>query len=255
MLLGILGYTSVVIAGLIYFETGHSRTIILLAGCILGTGAALLWTGQGRLILDYSNDENRGQLFAVFWALYRCASLMGGILSFTYFSIEGNDAGSTSLYIIFLILMLIGAGGTFLLKSPETVSGSSASLDNSPPSSSWVTEMTESLYMFGTTEMLYLSVMFFASGSNEPYALSTFTRFFDKKALGMEMIIFYTGSVTGSFFCGKLLDASSKKMREERENSNSQAGIYKASTSIVILFSAIHACAFAIAAVVETNSW
>ena len=32
MLLGILGYTAVVIAGLVFFETGKSRTIILLAG-------------------------------------------------------------------------------------------------------------------------------------------------------------------------------------------------------------------------------
>merc|ERR1740117_1918480 len=85
---GICGYASVVIAGLIFFETGQSSSIVLLSGCILGVGAGLLWTGQGVLILEYSVAADRGTLFGIFWALYRMASVLGGLLSFTYFSLN-----------------------------------------------------------------------------------------------------------------------------------------------------------------------
>lgn len=179
---------------------------------------------------------------------------MGGILSFTYFSVEGNDAGSAGLYIIFLILMLVGAFGTLFLQDPKKVEGSSASVDKEQPSTSWLIEIKESVKTFGTPEMMYLALMFFASGSNEPYALSTFTRFFDKSALGIEMIIFYSGSVCGSFFCGKQLDSVSKKEIDLLDHGSSTGGVFKMSLKIVVLFSVIHACAFALAAIVETKA-
>jgi MFS family permease len=86
MFVGIICYGSVVAAGLVYFKTGSDATVYACA-CLLGVGAGLLWIGQGRLLLDYTNDANRGLCFSLFWAMYRGAALLGGVVSFTYFSV------------------------------------------------------------------------------------------------------------------------------------------------------------------------
>jgi hypothetical protein len=56
MSLGIIGYASLVgVCFLLYFVKGEVWLMaVVLEGCVLlGCGAALLWTGQGRLILSY----------------------------------------------------------------------------------------------------------------------------------------------------------------------------------------------------------
>ena len=47
-------------------------------------GAAVLWTAQGRLILDVAAARKAevGTLFAVFWALFNASAIAGGILTF-----------------------------------------------------------------------------------------------------------------------------------------------------------------------------
>jgi MFS family permease len=257
--IGVVCYSTIVIAGLIFFETGKSEAIILLGGTILGAGASLLWIGQGRLILDYSNDEDRGRNFSIFWSLYRGASLLGGILSYTYFHKEGNAAGSTGLYFIFLGLIATGGIAALFLADPKTIVGSDAhataiaaelnssgdgDVDESGSENagsgddalSWSEEVHQTFVMFTRREMVILAIMFWASGANEPYALSTFTRFFSKTATGAEMIFFYTGSILGTTVCGRLLDA---KMQP---------------SSIIIVFSIVHAVAFALACTAELDS-
>jgi hypothetical protein len=42
-------------------------------------------------------------------------------LSFADFSVQGNDAGSTLLFVIFLVLMVSGACAVFLLRQVYTI--------------------------------------------------------------------------------------------------------------------------------------
>eukprot|EP01065_Artemidia_motanka_P013186 TRINITY_DN1726_c4_g1_i1.p1 TRINITY_DN1726_c4_g1~~TRINITY_DN1726_c4_g1_i1.p1 ORF type:complete len:471 (+),score=127.88 TRINITY_DN1726_c4_g1_i1:112-1524(+) len=284
MAVGILGYASLVVAGLVFFETGHSSGIVLGSGCCLGLGASLLWTGQGRLILEYGTQADRGTVFGIFWALYRLASVTGGLLSYTYFSVDGSgsgseDSGSTGLYIIFLALVLGGALATLFLADPQKVKGTTVEEEehlnagvavrcqsddegsehlkaasehrsmlsdaHAPDTGSWWQEGVRTLMMFGTTPMLLLAPMFWTSGGNEPYILSGFTdRWFEKRTTGMEMAWYFSFSVAGSLAAGKALD---KYVAQGYE--------VKGALLLLTVFTVVHAGGFACAAVVEMNSY
>ena len=200
MTIGILCYAVLVVCSLIYFWYGNTNTstisgggsdagnihlsslwvnpsnLVIFGGIILGFGAALLWTSQGRLILAYasiaeqqiqqqhehhecddddydyeipeqntsSDDEGRnsnqqqknqqmaGKLIGIFWAIFQCSSIIGGTISFLYYSRKQQDQhveqtnddlhGSTALYLIFLGFIILGAvvSSTILL-SPSTL--------------------------------------------------------------------------------------------------------------------------------------
>ena len=137
LFIGVLGYASLVLTSLIYFIYGGedvlwSKRLVVFGGATLGIGASLLWTAQGRLILQYSEREeeltrattNRtndsqtktGKLMGMFWAIFQCSSLVGGAISFMYYNKQPK--GSTSLYVLFLAFIIIGALCTQLLLPP-----------------------------------------------------------------------------------------------------------------------------------------
>lgn len=118
--------------------------IVILGGIFNGLGAALLWTAQGRLIMQYSDGTDNGFLFSIFWALFNLSALVGGLLTFFYFGASENDdddrdnsdtnTGSSALYLVFLIFILIGTAATQFLVSPEEikVDGTMGSKTNLP---------------------------------------------------------------------------------------------------------------------------
>ena len=116
LFLGILGYGALVAGGLLYFlrPTAAVLALVMVCAALNGGGAALLWTAQGKMIMSYSTDENRGLLFGLFWAMFNSASIVGGLLAFFYFSVSANH-GSGGLFVIFLVLVLTGAALSFLL--------------------------------------------------------------------------------------------------------------------------------------------
>eukprot|EP00929_Paragymnodinium_shiwhaense_P096476 TRINITY_DN58063_c0_g1_i1.p1 TRINITY_DN58063_c0_g1~~TRINITY_DN58063_c0_g1_i1.p1 ORF type:complete len:442 (-),score=42.71 TRINITY_DN58063_c0_g1_i1:82-1407(-) len=248
---GMCCYASVVVAGLIYFLTGQAPWIVLFSGCILGAGAGVLWTGQGRMILEISSENTSGKVFSVFWSLYRGASICGGLLSFTYFSTHGGTGG-VGLYIIFLVLIVLGAISTCFLADPSTVDrGHGATLQQeplvpSPQPKTFMQEIRDTLALFLQPSMLLLAPLFYTSGGNEPFILSGFTaRFFSKRATGMEMVMYFSLSVVGSLGTGALLDNFAARHR------NRQGAL-----TTVAMFTVVHCSAFALAAVVEmSSSW
>lgn len=229
--------------------------MVIAAGCILGIGAGLLWTGQGRLILDYSTPHDRGTLFAIFWALYRMASVLGGFLSFAYFSVPGNDAssGSFGLYVIFLILVCGGALMTLTLKaaddclddSSDSTGHAAPSMVSRPEAGSMLDELRATGQAFRNRTLLMLSLMFWASGGNEPYILSGFTdRSFDKRTTGMEMVWYFTSSILGVLMTGTMLDRFTRRHQER-----------SGAIIVLMLASLVHVAGFALAAVVETSAY
>jgi len=248
MSVGMLCYASVVVAGLIYFLTGQAPWIVLFSGCLLGAGAALLWTGQGQMILNISSETNRGKVFAIFWSLYRGASISGGLLSFTYFSTHTGN-GNVGLYIIFLTLVVCGALATTCLMDPAKVDKENGALADSADTpeqrvqheKSWAKEVQDTVSLFFEPAMLLLALLFWTSGGNEPYILSGFTdRWFNKRSTGMEMVIYFSLSVVGAMATGWMLDWFSNSGRQRQ-----------GAITVVSLFSLVHCTAFAGAAVLE----
>eukprot|EP01135_Chromosphaera_perkinsii_P003716 Nk52_evm34s252 gene=Nk52_evmTU34s252 len=212
MMLGTLGYACVVITGLIYFETGYSDWLIIVGGGLCGVGAALLWTAQGRLILQYSTDKNRGFNFSVFWGLFQSSSIIGGILTWTYFASMGDDKGSSILYIVFLAMVVLGGLVLLLLKAPHLIRGKDVDMDHITrldkefSEFSWSEEAAATLRLFVKKEMIILAPLFWYTGFNQPYQLTTYNRFFTKASGGMEMIVFYGAEIIGALAIGYCLD-------------------------------------------------
>eukprot|EP01135_Chromosphaera_perkinsii_P008621 Nk52_evm63s1401 gene=Nk52_evmTU63s1401 len=212
MMLGTLGYACLVVVGLIYFEENYADWLVIVGGGLCGLGAALLWTAQGRLILQYSTDENRGVNFGIFWGIFQAAAVIGGFLSWFYFASLGNDTGSSVLYIIFLAMVIIGGFCNFLLKAPSALKTDKvdpehiAALDREFSELSWSAEAAATFRMFTRKEMLIMAPMFFYTGFNQPYQLNVFTRFFTSTSLGMEVVVFYLAEIIGGLGIGYVLD-------------------------------------------------
>jgi hypothetical protein len=274
MCVGVLGYASLVGASLFYFidisnhpDSTEYDWIVIAGGVCCGIGAALLWTAQGRLIMQYSDGSDNGFLFSIFWALFNLSALVGGLLTFFYFgSSESN--GNATLYVIFLVFVVAGALATQLLIPPSLLkrAGDAANMpliggggeqprtisrERLPSSSSeissngWIAEMMATLSLFGTRRMLFLSLIFFYTGYNQPYQLNTFgNRFFTKKTVGLEMIIFYLSEIVGGLFIGAMLDKASK--RAQRSAAKKCLGLFfvvTAASFILCYFQEI-TCAF-----------
>ena len=223
MFFGVLAYASLVLNSLIYFLYGGedvrwARRMVVAGGAILGCGASLLWTSQGRLILQYAAkaeemkvlDEiepnklktQTGRLMGLFWSIFQCSALVGGAVSFMYFN--KNPEGSTALYVLFLVFILIGALFTQFLLPPSMLkgSGSTVSFDQRKSTNYLEMEVSEQTPLYcnvdsGYTEEQGISpgmVKDVSSHSWVEEARATFDLFFNKRMGCLLLLFFYTVS-------------------------------------------------------------
>ena len=79
----VLGARLAMFLGEIGHDIGSSAAVLsrtsgswpaVAGGELLGVGAALLWTAQGRLMLEYAGGDDVGRIFAIFWSMFLAAS-------------------------------------------------------------------------------------------------------------------------------------------------------------------------------------
>jgi len=292
MFIGVLGYASLVLASLIYFlcggeEVRWARRLVVLGGAVLGCGASILWTAQGRLILQYAakatelenlggkgpdgtvvtienveKSTQTGKLMGLFWAIFQCSSLVGGSISFMYYN--EKPEGSTALYCLFLGFILMGAVFTQFLLPPSVLRKNTTTIILMEPvekqkdvemvseqtplkqsndtqhkgeeslheekemflseelsRQSWWQEAKGSIEIFFTKEMMCLFLLFFYTGFNQPYQQATFgNRFFTRRTIGAELIIFHLMEILGAIVCGRFLDKDKNANDESCDKSN-----------------------------------
>lgn len=193
---------------------------------------------------DGKAKTSRGTLMSIFWSIFQCSSLVGGSISFMYYN--EKPEGSTSLYTLFLGFIFTGAIFTQFLLPPSMLQSndkindekglemkseqtplnidSSAQFDKcesqmsekneSEPAikedlsnKSWFEEARGTIEIFLTREMLCLSLLFMYTGFNQPYQQATFgNRFFTKRTIGVELIIFHLMEIIGAIVVGRFLD-------------------------------------------------
>ena len=233
---GSLGYAALVLTSLILALFGThpwTEALVIFGGGCCGLGAALLWTAQGRMMMEWSNGSDQGEIFAIFWALFNLSAVFGGALTFFFFAehpIE-DQRSLVPLYVIFLCCIVGGGSCTGCLSpsarrrsvthaTTSALAPSSPQLDGSAAPAvpdvptSMMAEAAATVRLFATPTMAILAPLMWYTGYNQPYQLNTFgDRFFSARALGLEIIVFYTAEIVGGFAAGWLLDRDPARPR------------------------------------------
>ena len=233
MCLGVLGYGALVGASLLLaiYQAPWCRAVVVVGGGVLGVGAALLWTAQGRFMLEWAEGADSGRIFAIFWGIFNLSALIGGLTTSFYFSTH-KEAAPAALYIFFLACIVAGALACGLLSAPPTRAAAAANdassdsptplnapavvvaeaarvggAERRPQAESWLVEARRTVMMFFTPRMAMLAPLFWYTGFNQPYQLNTYgNRFFDSRALGIELAAFYAAEIAGGWVAGLMLD-------------------------------------------------
>ena len=190
-----------------------------------------------------------GILMSIFWSIFQCSSLIGGSISFIYYN--KKPEGSTSLYALFLGFTLVGAIFTqFLLppymlkmqqqkdfemeseQSPLNIESSEqynegvsvmsdkneAVIHEDLSQMSFFEEAKATVQIFFTPKMMYLTPLFVYTGFNQPYQQATFgNRFFTRRTVGAELIIFHLMEILGAIVVGRFLDNDKSRHDSSRK--------------------------------------
>lgn len=120
----IVGYlgprSALVLGGLTYalFQIGFlflNRWYLFLSSAILGLGAAVIWTAQGKYLALNSQEETAGKHSGLFWALSQACQACGGIFLLVVFLAQNDQQHTTFkqstvmlLYSAFSAVTLLG---------------------------------------------------------------------------------------------------------------------------------------------------
>ncbi|OAD61680.1 UNC93-like protein MFSD11 [Eufriesea mexicana] len=156
------------------------QTVLLYtASCILGLGAALIWTGHGQYLTKCSNSETMSRNAGIFWAIFQCSMFAGNL--YVYIMFTDSDIKAPTRKRVFSVLTGIVIVGTcvlgtlrktsdnLVLDEAEGVSSADRELRILEPArekpllAAWYA-LTEAFALFITPRMLLLSLTFVYTG-------------------------------------------------------------------------------------------
>ncbi|OQR93747.1 hypothetical protein THRCLA_08358 [Thraustotheca clavata] len=96
-------------------------TFVIVAGGILGVGAALLWTAQGAMVLSYPTENEKGKFISTCWIIFNLGGVLGALVPFILNYNSEAGAVNDGTYIAFLIIMVCGAALALFMKNPSSI--------------------------------------------------------------------------------------------------------------------------------------
>ncbi|KAI5091609.1 UNC93-like protein MFSD11, partial [Silurus meridionalis] len=204
-----------------------------LTSVLIGMGAALLWTAQGRFLVRNSDASTINRNTAMFWALLQCSMLFGNL--YVYIDWKGKtDISDKDRRTMFIALLVVSALGTLsflllrkssqdeeeedILSEDEGQSLMSSQLIFNQRASSSIEEVKADfkniLHLFGTKSILLLSFSMAYTGLELSFYSGVYgtcigaTRDFgdDSKALiGISGILVGIGEIVGGGLFGLVL--------------------------------------------------
>ncbi|CAK9815980.1 UNC93-like protein MFSD11 [Anthophora plagiata] len=92
------------------------------ASCIVGLGAALIWTGHGQYLTENSDSETMSRNAGIFWAIFQTSMFAGNL--FVYFIFTDSEIHASTRQIVFSSLTGLAVIGTCLLGTLRRISRS-----------------------------------------------------------------------------------------------------------------------------------
>lgn len=173
LMFGGFGYACLASA---YFTTAHignrATPWVVLAGCLEGLSAAMLWTAQGAVTMCYPTEDMKGRSFSVFWTIFQMGGVIGSIIPvcLNWSSKAGNlNDGS---YIAFIVIMLCGCCIPLLLIPSDKVIRTDGSQVVLPPMPTWTSEL-KGMYRILQKNWWIITLFPFFGASNWFYTYQT----------------------------------------------------------------------------------
>lgn len=201
---------------LLYYNHKHRDGFPIVAGAILGFGAALLWTGQGAIMLSYPTESNKGKYIGLFWVIFNVGGVLGSLIPIAL-NWNGSDSGTVNdgTYIAFMVLMGLGSVLSSSLLSPYKVfrdDGKSVVVQKYPK---WKDEITGILKLFFNWKILALSPMFIASNWFYAYQFNSVNAgYFNIRTRSFNNLWYWASQILGAMIFGKFLDIPSLGRRK-----------------------------------------
>ncbi|CAL7940837.1 unnamed protein product [Xylocopa violacea] len=96
------------------------NALLYAASCLLGLGAALIWTGHGQYLTECSDTDTMSRNAGIFWAIFQTSMFAGNLFVYFMFTDEKIDAPKRKL--VFGVLTALAILGTCILATLRRVS-------------------------------------------------------------------------------------------------------------------------------------
>ncbi|CAJ0902146.1 3242_t:CDS:2 [Entrophospora sp. SA101] len=194
-------------ASLLYYNHKESESFVVAAGAILGFGAALLWTGQGAIMLSYPKESNKGKSISIFWMIFNLGGVVGSIIPLSLNWLAESKSVNDGTYIGFIVLMTSGAILALCLLPPSKVYHNDGSFVVIQKYPKWNTELLNVLKLFLNPDMLLLTPMFIASNWFYAYQFNDVNAFyFNIRTRALNNLFYWLAQIIGAIIIGGFLD-------------------------------------------------
>ncbi|XP_066138123.1 UNC93-like protein MFSD11 [Euwallacea fornicatus] len=95
--------------------------LLYLVSCIMGIGAALIWTGQGNYLTLNSNEQTISRNSGIFWAMLQMSMFIGNTFVFFVFRDKENIDRSTRQIVIWTLSAIAVSGLAVMVFFPKPV--------------------------------------------------------------------------------------------------------------------------------------
>lgn len=188
---------------------------VTICAALTGVGAALIWAGNGAMLLSYPTENLTATYISDFWVIFNLGAVFGGINAFVANRNPDPNAteqsASASTFAIYIAMAVAGTFLVFLLQPLEKVRRADGTLCVAPKKSgSILDEVKEMIAMMCSPCVLALLPLFLYSNWFYSFQLGIFCKgVFTPAAAGIGNALYWGAQMVGAKNLGCLCDAKS----------------------------------------------